>query len=167
MPSWVGFDTTTPQVLPSAAFVMAYYNGAYAWPAAQLARFPAHAMIDVLGHAWSACSILQIDGTAADVARLTAAAPGWIRARNTHVAADTATIYCNRSQLPAVQQACHGLSYWVWLATLDGTVCLDALPSPGGQLAAVQGWTASMLGFHADASCILSESWYRMHGGKG
>ena len=169
MTSWLGFDSTTPRVIPSGVFVSPYYNGDYAWHTSDLGRFDSgRAMIDVYADAWSACSVLQVDGTPAQKARLTELAPQWCANRESF-RPDTATVYCNRSDLPALALAFDNARVaapWIWLATLDGTACLDGVPGGWGKLAAVQGWGEAQLGFHADASLILSADWYSHHGGR-
>ena len=167
MASWLAFDSTTPGVIPRGAFLLGYANGEFATPRGQLAAHPRRAMVDVFGDAWSAASVLQVDGTPAEVAHLTALAPEWCHNRNTF-RPDTATVYCNHSQLAALEAAFRAAGDpdpWVILATLDGTACLDQVPGGWGRLAGVQAWGADLLGFHADVTLIVSEDWYRRHGG--
>jgi len=166
--SWLGWDSTTPNQIPYAAqFVFPYFNGDYAWADKEVSAFPhsGHAWVDVIGDAPDACSILQIDGAdQAAINAMLAKARNWLEARNKH---GPGTMYVNRANLPALQAKLDGLEddYWVWLATLDGTVCYSAVPGNGGKLAAVQGWGADQIGLHADLSVILDQGWYTMHGG--
>lgn len=64
------------------------------------------------------------------------------------------TTYSDRSDLPAVEEACKGLSYYKWVATLDNTTLLV------GQTTATQVFTATALGFHADMSIVWDENWF-------
>lgn len=102
--------------------VAGYGNGAYGpdnaegWTAAGWARFPdaMHVLIDVLAADPLGCGVLDVetgDATPAD-------APAWIKARV--AAGHVATVYCSLVNLPAVQDACHGLDYAIWAADYTG-----------------------------------------------
>jgi hypothetical protein len=161
--SWLGYDSTTVPGIPRGAqFIFPYRNGRYAWTEQQADQFThaGRAWIDVIGNAARTSHVLDVETGDATPQQ----APAWIRER--HALGAQATVYCNRSTLPVVQQQCHGLDFWVWLATLDGTVCYESVPGTGGRLAAVQGWGAAAAGFHADVSVILNAQWYGLHGGK-
>ena len=145
------YDSTRPWLIPAAAAeaVLMYADGEFEWKPQDKARFP-HARyrsISVLNNPKIA-AVLDVekgDATPAD-------APGFIRARP-----GDAAIYCNRATLPAVQAACHGLDYRVWLATLDGT--RPTAITGGGTLAAVQYFG----GLHTpyDLSVVYDEAWMR------
>lgn len=163
MGSWPMFDSTQPYQIPQGARVVApYRNGLYAWSAAQLDYHAAaaKAFIDVLAADAPGCAVLDVERYDARPQD----APGWLRQKP----AGSGCIYCSSDTLPAVTAQCAGLAYFIWLATLDGTVCLTGadldLP-PGVTLAAVQGWPQALLGFPADLSVILSADWLIRIGG--
>jgi len=70
------------------------------------------------------------------------------------------TVYCSRDWLPAVEGALSGLAWFKWLATLDGTCALPGF-TPLRAPAAVQCFSAAMLGIHADGSLVLEDQWHR------
>jgi hypothetical protein len=153
----VMFDSTTPEAIPpNAEIVAGYVDGSFAWPASAWARFPhaQHVMISVTAdHSRGDC--LDVENGDATPAQ----APGWIRAR--HVAGATnVTIYCNRSTLPAVERACAGLSYYKWIATLDGTLFIPGFPALAGP-AAVQFAGASLAGVNVDVSLVWEDNWHK------
>jgi hypothetical protein len=107
--------------VPKGAFKYAagYLNGRFATPMSQLARFDGHLLIGVHPDDPTQARFVRC----LDVERFDANpsdAPAFIRERIRHGHHD-ATIYCNRSTFPAIQKACAGLPYRLWLATLDGT----------------------------------------------
>lgn len=117
------YDSVNPSLIPpDAPIVAGYVDGLFgpggtppeAWTPAAWSRFSGSKVrITVFG---------SLDADVADVETgdLTpAGAAAWLQAGPRTV---RPTIYCNRATLPAVQQACRGLTYDLWLATLDGTV---------------------------------------------
>jgi hypothetical protein len=146
------YDSTRPGLIPAtAAAVLPYADGDFAWSLDSLARFPLarRRFITVFGNAQIA-SIFDIetgDGTPPQ-------APGFIRERRMRFPSTPPTIYCNRSTLPLVQQRCAGLHYYVWLATLDGTIPESI--SGGGELVAVQ---YENVGGRYDVSRVLNDRW--------
>ena len=128
------FDSTRPTLIPGdAAAVLPYADGKYAWPLADIARFPRarRRYITVLGNPMTAsiCDVERFDVPPEH-------APTFIRHRRILFPGTLPTIYCNRVTLPAVQEHCRGLEYRVWLATLDGSIPQHI--TGGGQLCAVQ-----------------------------
>lgn len=144
------YDSTRPNLIPaSAPAVLIYADGAFKWTHEDKARFPhaRHRAISVLNKP-SVAAVLDVelgDATPED-------APGFIKARF-----GDACIYCNRSTLPAVQRACAGLDYRVWLATLDGSKPTSI--RGGGKLAAVQYQGGQKA--HFDLSVVYDVSWLR------
>lgn len=69
------------------------------------------------------------------------------------------TVYCNRSNRPAVDQALGDRKAWHWEATLDGTVIVPE-GVPLRKPAVVQCLTAGMLGLHADGNLVLEDGWH-------
>jgi hypothetical protein len=74
-------------------------------------------------------------------------------------------IYCNRSNKAAVEAACQplvrGVGYGLWVATLDETFTdLDGSDLRTQQgVVAIQAWNSQVLGFPADASLVVDDSW--------
>lgn len=100
-------------------YVAPYLNGDFATPVAQYDRFYGHILIGVRPGDPTQARFARV----LDVERFDANpddAPPFIRER-IRAGFDNATIYCNRNTYPAVQKACAGLHYRLWLATLDGT----------------------------------------------
>jgi hypothetical protein len=132
-------DSVEPSSIPTGGIdgVLAYQNGKYAWPAAQLQRFIAARKqlfrFDVIGNAWHEASIL-------DVERYDATpeiANKWIRTRDSY--RGDATIYIDRSNLSSLLDACRGLRYWVIIADWTGQPHTLNLGLPiGVRLAGVQ-----------------------------
>jgi hypothetical protein len=68
------------------------------------------------------------------------------------------TVYCSRDTIAAVDAAMGKRVFYQWIATLDGTAHIDGhkpLESP----AAVQCFSSTMLGVHADGSLVLQDHW--------
>jgi hypothetical protein len=150
------FDSTTPAAIPhDAEIVGGYVDGSYKWADADWERFP-HAQqvrICVTGD--------HTKGNCLDVERGDATpdhAPGWIQARQA-AGVKYVTVYCDRTTLPAVIKACNGLTYWHWVATLDGTAHIGGW-HPGLGPAAVQILPARALGFNADLSVVWADRWH-------
>lgn len=107
------YDSATPAAIPADAEVVAgYVDGLYKWTDADWARFPnaAKVRITVLGS--------YVDGDVLDVEQGDATpsyCPKWIEARQADGLA-VPTIYCSSSVVPAVQSACVGLTYNLWVA---------------------------------------------------
>lgn len=145
------FDSTTPELIPPWARLKALYvNGRFAHhPDYGRGRV----FIDVLGNAPFAAEILDVESHDASPA----AVGPWLHARKRW---ETGTVYCNESNLPAVQQEAGGLPFYLWLATLDGALPAHSGP---GQLVAVQSYGAEITGANVDVSVVLDEQWWRKH----
>ncbi|HEY6278035.1 MAG TPA: hypothetical protein VIX86_17075 [Streptosporangiaceae bacterium] len=152
----VMFDSTTPGAIPpNAEIVAGYVDGSYAWPASAWSRFPnaQHVMICVTGdHTKGDCLDVENGDATPDHA------PGWIRARHA-AGVKNVTIYCNRDTIPAIEAACAGLSYYKWIATLDGTLFVAGFPPLAGP-AAVQFAGANLAGVNVDISLVWEDNWH-------
>ncbi len=154
-PELRAYDSTRPDLVPADAWgIMPYADGKFAWSKADVARFPRarRRHITVFGDA----EIADI----ADVERGDVRpqdAPDFIRERYRLFPRARPTIYCNRSTLPAVQDACGGLVYYIWLATLDGSKL--TFITGGGRLVAVQFEGGPHADF--DVSVVLDHGWLR------
>jgi hypothetical protein len=153
-PRLIAYDATNPANIPDTAMaILPYADGLFAWPRKQVRRFPIarRRFITVTGNAEIA-SIFDIetgDGLPED-------APDFIEWRHDLFPHSVpGAIYCNRSTLPAVQHACRGLEFLVWLATLDGTVPTSV--GGGGRLVAVQDKGGPDAPY--DRSVVLDPSW--------
>lgn len=87
----------------------------------------------------------------------------WLDKRKEHIGDyGSAGIYCNRSNLAAVQASAGERPHALWVATLDGTA--DVGPVPGsGRLVAVQDYPASMVGLDADLSIVIDQAYWNAH----
>lgn len=153
------WDSATQDFPKNSKLNALYYNGLYAHKPYSVG--PGKVWIDVFGTAYGNASILQIDGTAAEVTTLVNLSRSWVVKRSPIGAP---TIYCNRSQLPRVQAELHGLYYYIWLSTLDGTI--PAAVTGGGTLAAVQYKGAAQTGINADQSAVINDTWWKLHASK-
>jgi hypothetical protein len=110
-------DAAHPEHIP-AGFTHAavYVNLEFAWPAAQVARFPHHIKVSVESSAsWAAhARAIDIEKGAATPA----AAPEFVDERVV-LGHDDATIYCNRDNLRAVLAQLGHRRPRLWIATLD------------------------------------------------
>ncbi len=110
-------DSASPQNVPGTFTAVAVYiNGLYAWPQAKIDRFPRILRISVLSDPSHAAAARVLDVERCD------ASPGradFIRERQ-RLGHHDATIYCGESVVPAVQSACAGLSYRLWVASWTG-----------------------------------------------
>lgn len=68
------------------------------------------------------------------------------------------TVYCSRDELPAVDLAMGARNFYRWIATLDGTATITGF-TPMQAPAAVQCFSAAMLGVHADGSLVFQDQW--------
>jgi hypothetical protein len=151
-------DSTTAADIPlqGTGIVAGYGNGAYKWSPADWARFPhvPHAVIDVIGSDWQACSVLDVETGDAKPQAATA----WVKARNNY-RAKSATVYCNRSTIEAVDAACEGESVMYWVATLDGTIVQGKTPG-GNPIVACQYKGQAQTGGHYDESLVFDAAWH-------
>lgn len=151
-------DSIHPQLIPvkGTEGVLGYINGAMSqWPSSQFARFQRAgvqvARIDVIGDAWQAAAVL-------DVERFDATpevAAGWIPRRNQF--RGDATIYTSRMSLDQLFRVCAGLRFWLIVADWTGAPHQLDLPLPEGvRVAGVQ--YAS--GKQWDATAVYADDWH-------
>ena len=149
------YDSTTPAAIPnSAEMVAGYINGDFTWTKEEWASFKGAAKVQISVKAVNEGHVLDIETGDATPDE----APGWIKARR-QAGHERPTLYVNRSNAQGVIDACKkeglqpGHEFWLWLATLDGTVT-TGLPA----VVAIQDKSASMLGFNADSSVVFDSS---------
>ena len=147
------WDSASAAWPPGAALRALYVNGKYATRPATYGK--GRVWIDVTGAAPHAASWLDVETGDATPAHV----PGWLDARDIP---DDQGIYCSMDTLAAVEAAAAGRPHGLWIATLDGTAA-PLMPITGGVLVAVQCLPAAMLGFDADMSVIVSESYWLAH----
>ena len=149
-----GFDAATFANIPDTAdFAFLYADGDYKVTTQQIAeRFPRGLRgrwISVLAEA--DVDIDDCETGAIRVQQLPARITAWDK---THPDGPVKVVYCNRSTLPAVQAACSGLQYRVWLATLDGSTAGEFYS--GASLVACQYATVDNA---YDVSAIYDPAW--------
>ena len=111
-------DAVTPANIPAKlGCAAAYVNGEFEWTRQELARFPRVIRISVLPDPKAAAKARALDVENHDATP--ADAPAFVRYRQGIHHRD-ATIYCNRSTLPAVLEHLGDLQPRLWIATLDG-----------------------------------------------
>lgn len=150
----LGYDSARPDLIPKdAQVVFPYADGNYAWADQREELFPQarYRLITVFGNA-AIASIADVEVGNPDLWPPDKAR-AFVIAR--HDSGHRATIYCNRGDLPGVQQACNGLDYDVWLATLDGSQPTSI--EGGGRLVAVQYQGGEDAPY--DVSVIWDETW--------
>jgi hypothetical protein len=111
--------------------------------------------IDVLANSPHACSWLDVESGDAKPEDVNV----WLHTRNQP---GNQGIYCSLDTVPAVNEAAAGQPYNLWVATLDGNP-FPIIPEVSGLLVAVQAIPAQMLGFNADMSVIVNESYWNYH----
>lgn len=149
-------DSTTYTDIPLTVQVACTYGtGTYATTEAQVeARFPrakyGWCRIDVNG---SAPHLSARDWETGDKAR---SLEQWVIDHNKATGKKDAVVYCNRSTIPEVRQKTGsqilGTDYFLWVATLDGTV----YTGPGVIACQVKG--ANLTGGHWDESLVFDAS---------
>jgi hypothetical protein len=147
------FDSDDPGGVPrGTAVVGGYVNGHTAWPTTAWLAFPgaARVRINVTGEPGRGdCLDVETgDATPADCVR-------WWESC-TWVAPADRLIYCSRDTVGKVRAAMADRPWALWLATLDGTL---ETAWDGKAVTACQYLGAAVLGFHADMSLILSDTW--------
>lgn len=103
-------------ICENAALVAGYVDGRYAWTDEDWARHPSARAVRIAVFADTN------DGDVLDCETGDASAyecPSWITMRQS-AGLEVPTIYCNLGTLPAVQAACEGLVYDLWLADWTG-----------------------------------------------
>lgn len=142
------------QTFPASSLLNAYYfNGSFRHSPVSYGR--GRVWIDVTGGAPNDCSWLDVergDATPGSV-------PGWLDRR---AMPGNQGIYCNRGNIADVIKAAGNRVYNLWVSTLDGNTN-PAIPSGPGKLVAVQAFPASMVGFNADMSVIVSYDYWHAH----
>jgi len=130
------YDSTDAWALPGGARYAAYVNGRYANYAQVRSRFVTARIfgIDVLGDSWETARI--VDYEPGDV-QGPAGVRRFVQNRNAY-RPKSATVYCNRDELPEVEAACEGLWHVIWLATLDGTKMTGQRTERGNLIVATQ-----------------------------
>jgi hypothetical protein len=147
------FDSAS-QTFPAHSQLNAYYfNGHFNHTPVMYGR--GKVWIDVTGAAPKACSWLDVERGDASPGRV----PGWLDERDMP---GNQGIYCDRSNVGAVIKAAGNRVYNLWISTLDGNTN-PVIPSGPGKLVAVQAFPASMVGFNADMSVIVSETYWKRH----
>jgi hypothetical protein len=156
-------DSTNAADIPSdgTQLVAGYANGAYAWSQVDFDRFPAagHVLIDVNGSRPDA-DVLDVENGDASVPT----AVQWIRTKYRQAHDFPPVIYCDRSTLPSLIEACAesqfqpGVHYYLWVATLDGTQQLENVIG----VAAVQYAGQDATGGHYDESIVYADLWKRV-----
>src|ERR1035437_153641 len=143
------YDSTNINDIPADAQMVAYYVDG-SWPvsaAAVRARFPNAVLLTItVGNTENADIIDRESGDAS-----AAYAAGWVRRRNN--LGIRPTVYCNRSSRAEVEADCAGLSYDLFIATLDGVEVMQ----PGAVATQTQG--QAQLGIHADRS-MVNDTWH-------
>lgn len=145
------YDSVNPSQIPrNAQMVAGYGNGLYEWTAADWALFPSavHISIDVNGSDPAGCGVLDVERY--DASPQTAAI--WIKERV--ATGHAATIYCSRSTMPAVQKACSGLNYVIWVADYTGQP--HAIPGT----VATQYENHAVTGANYDISSVYDNAWH-------
>jgi len=150
-------DTVSPARMPITATysgVLAYANGRYAWPQAQIDRFVKAGKhlyrIDVLGNLPHGASILDVER--GDATPQTASK--WVPQRNAFEG--DAAVYTAKSNVPAVLEACKGERFWLIVADWTGQPHVPALQLPQHvRLAAVQYANGQLW----DTTAVYSADW--------
>lgn len=145
------YDSTNPNDIPATAQMVAgYIDGEFAWPADGWDRFPAQGCVTIATQpGTNAGDVLDCetgDATPADC-------PGWIRMRKDAGLA-TPTIYCSRSAMVAVAQACGGLIYDLWVADWTGEPH-EVLGAAATQYAS----PGTGANGHYDVSAVYDDAW--------
>lgn len=153
----VMYDSVTAADIPTNAEVVAgYVDGEFAWTQADWERFPNAVKVRI------AVSPSTNDGCVLDCESgdaKPAQCPAWIRMRQS-AGVSVPTIYCSISAVPAVQAACEGLTYALWIADY-GDPALGTYGVPHlvpGSVATQYADQAAGSGGHYDLS-LLSGGW--------
>jgi hypothetical protein len=128
-------DSINPSAIPLAGTDIAagYANGTYANLPALAARFPhiPRVSIDVRG------DLAEADVRDWETGDKGGSLEQWVIDHNRASGHKDAVVYCNRDTIPEVRQLTGSqllaVDYWLWIATLDGTIVMpgpDHLGSP-------------------------------------
>lgn len=146
------YDSVTAHDIPTSAHMVAgYVDGRYKWSAADWSRFP-HAMKVKIAVSASTNNGNVLDCESGDATP--AQCPGWIKMRQKAGLARP-TIYCNHSTMAAVQHACSGLHYALWIAEWNGHA-----HSISGAAAVQYADPGHGSGGHYDLSAVYDDSWH-------
>lgn len=120
------YDSTQPDLIPAGTHACLYYDGEFAATPEQARRFAAVRWITVLGN-YADCGIADFEAGNAVFSE-----PGALRSfvEGRHKMGVRARVYCDRANLPTVRSELDGLTYLVWIGTLDGDK-LSANYTPG------------------------------------
>lgn len=112
------YDSVDASSIPADAEVVAGYgDGSISqWSSDDWARFPNAIALSIVVNPADSGDVLDVERGDASPGDC----PGWI-ARYDRPVFKVPTIYCNRSNRAAIEAACQGLTYDLWVATLDGT----------------------------------------------
>jgi hypothetical protein len=146
----IQFDSVSP--LPfTPALEARYINGRFA---SKPDYGPGRVYIDVLGTAPRGAFWLDVEKGDATPA----AAGPWLDQRRA-AGLGEGGIYCDRSNMLAVEKSAGTRPHMLWIATLDGT--FEIAPVKGvGVLAVIQVIPAAMLGFNADLSVVIDPHYW-------
>lgn len=130
------YDSVTPFLLPVATKYAGYVNGRYKNVATIQKLHPTARVfgIDVLGTDWENASILDCE---AEDATSPAVIRAWVISRE-NFRPGTAVIYCDRDNLPFVEEVLEGLDYKVWISTLDKTDMTGTITAHGKTIVGTQ-----------------------------
>lgn len=156
--TWIMGDSITYTDIPTSVAIAATYGtGTYAVsPAAVESRFPHDKYgwnrIDTTGQDPHGC-----DTRDWETGDKSGSLEQWVIDHNTP-GRQKAVVYCNRSTIPEVRTLTGsqrlGVDYWLWVATLDGTL----YEQPGTVACQFKG--AAMTGGHWDASMVFTGSFW-------
>jgi hypothetical protein len=146
------YDSVDPFAIPAdAAIVAGYGDGRYQWTSEGWARFSG-VQLSIVVSALDSGDVLDVEKGDATPAE----ARDWVLNYKRPVFT-VPTIYCNRTAMADVQRALDGLTYDLWIATLDGNT--DPLSWPG--VGAVQHLGSNLSGGHFDLS-VCNDWWPRV-----
>lgn len=142
------YDSTVATDIPAnVTDVAGYVDGSFMWQSAWWDRFPSARKTRIA----TIASTLDADALDVETGDATPAqTPDWVR-KSRPQRGRLPWVYCNRSNRSAVENACSGLRYRLWVSTLDGFVGMQ----PGALVAATQyAGENSGSGGHFDLSLV-------------
>jgi hypothetical protein len=165
-------DSVDPAAIPrkfaqKPNAVAAYRDGQWAWPVAEIDRWPAHIGITVLGQPAAAnyARVIDVEHGDATVEEI----PGFIGER-TDLGHPDGTVYCARSTVGQALQVMPEVSYRFWIATLDGIyrtpeqLVAELLTDYGVRLAPSRVWAIQWLPMHSyDQSTVFGMADFDHH----
>lgn len=160
------YDSITATDIPAdVPAVAGYANGLYKWSKADWDRFSTSIKVSIAVNAqFNGGEVLDCETGDATPDEC----PGWIRMRQAAGLAKP-TIYCNESTMPAVQRACAGLDYWLWIANygVPGTSGYGKPKMIPGAAVVQYADPAAGSGGHYDLSTIYDPNWPTAGAGGG